>query len=454
MPTERETVLKHFSVLFTLALALFFGSFHVANAQESSDPPTINNSTMSLRNALMVAARNNVTLKQMQADADIAAATAHSAQAQTKPSLSATTYGTVGDSSNILTTSPSVSPQNIFAVPSHGFADQNLMLMVPLLTGGRLGSSVVAARRQGEAAQLTIQAARLTVTETVTDDYTTAALQQSLVDVAQSRLIAENEQVRVTQEKVTAGRSAPVDLLREQAEQADARQALLAAQNNAALALVNLKTTLGVSQDSYIALSDTLGSLSGSGGTLPATLQDALKQADAHRPELAVAQRQVEAAQGAVSAAHGAYAPQVYGLVMADAMTGQGIGRVGYTVGLTASLPLYDGGQRRADVDDASAKLDRAKADALQERLQVDQQVATSWLTLQTAIAQVQAATVGVTASQEGYDLATLRYNAGKSVTVERLDALSALTRAQGALAQAKAGLVITRAKLNVAISQ
>jgi len=360
----------------------------------------------------------------------------------------------MGDTSNILTSSPGVMPQNIFAVPPRGFADQNLMLMIPLLTGGRLGNNVTATRKQGEAAGLTVQAAGLTVTETVTEDYTTAALQQALVAVAQARLNAEDEQVRVTQEKVTTGRVAPVDLLREQAEQADARQALLTAENGASLALVNIKTAMGVSQESNITLSDTLDGLSASGPTLPATLQDALRLAQTHRPELASAQKLVEAAQSGVNTVRGEYAPQVYGVAMGDAMTGQGVGHTGYTIGLTASLPLYDGGQRQADVDEASARLERARADAQQARQMVEQQVVTAWLTLQTATAQVQAATAGVAASQEGYDLATLRYNAGKSVTAERLDALSALTRAQAALSQAKAGLVIDRVRLKVAISQ
>jgi len=153
----------------------------------------------------------------------------------------------------------------------------------------------------------------------------------------------------VTQEKVNTGRSAPVDLLREQAEQADARQVLLAAQNNASLVLVGLRSALGVSQASSIALSDSLNRLFGSRSRLPASLQDALRQAEVERPELALVQKQVEAAQSGVSAAQGTYAPQVYGVAMGDAMTGQGVRRTGYTLELTASLPLYDGGQRQPE---------------------------------------------------------------------------------------------------------
>ena len=444
---------RHFLALATSALAFLPGAAYAAGEQSMPAPPLIRSAALSLRGAFSVASANNAALKQAQADADAASATARSTEAQTRPSLSATTYGTIGDSSNILTSSPGVSPQNIFAVPPHGFANQDLMLMVPLFTGGRLEGASASARRQGEAAVFSAQASRLTVTEAITEDYANAVRQQALVDVAQARLTAEDEQVRVTHEKVDVGRSAPVDLLRELAEQADAQQALLAARNGVGLALIALKTTLGVSQASDLTLSDTLDSLAAT-SPAPASLQDALLQADTHRPELAAAQRQVEAAQASVRAARGEYAPQVYGVAMGDAMTGQGVGRVGYTVGLTASLPLYDGGQRRADVDGAKAKLDRARADALQARQTVDGQVASAWLTLQTAAAQVQAATVGVAAAQQSYTLAGLRYNAGKSVSAERLDALSALTRAQGAVAQAKADLIIARARLQASLGR
>ena len=423
-----------------------------AYAQALPDLPTVKSSSLTLKEALRIAAANNLTLKQSQADAGVAAASARSAGAQTKFSLSTTTYGTAGDSFNILSTSPGVLPQNIFSVPPHGFADQNLMLMVPISTGSKLEYNRAAAGRQSEAAELSRSASALTVTEAVTEGYANALLQQALVTVAQSRLTTEDEQVRETGEKVAAGRLAPVDLLREQAEQADARQALLAAQNNAQLALITLKTTLGISQISQIALADSLETIPSS--ALPADLSAALRQADAHRPELAAALCQVEAAASSVKAAQGEYAPQVYGVAMADASAGAGLGRTGYTVGVTASLPLYDGGQRRADVDSARSRLERAQADALQVRQTVDQQVATAWLTLGTASAQVQAANASVTSAQEAYSLAELRYNAGKSVAVERLNALAALTRARGAVAQAKAELVIARARLQAALAQ
>ena len=422
-----------------------------------ADPPALPtvSSRLSLADAITVALASNLTLKEARADTDAATAGARSARAQASPSLSTTTYGTIGDSSNIFTTSPGVGPQNLFNVPSHDFADQNLMLMMPLYTGGRIAGRIQAGQSQASAARYSLEATRLSVMETVTETYTMALLDQSLVKASQSRLTAEDEQVRITQEKVSAGRFAPVDLLREQAEQADARQVLIRAQNEAVLALVRLKVVLGVSQDSPLSLSDTLDNLARQVMPLPATMPEAQRIALTHRPELAAAAQNEEAAKAAVRDAQGAYAPQVYGVAMGDAMAlAQGPKRAGYSIGITASLPLADGGQRRADVDAAKARLVRAEAEAQVTQQQVIQDVIAAWLTLQEAAEENKAAGAGVTAADEAYNLSDLRYNAGKSVAAERLDSLAALTRAQGNSAQSVAGLVVARAKLQQALGQ
>ncbi len=406
---------------------------------------------LSLRDALALAQRSDVSIRQRQADTEAASATARSTQAQQRPSVSTTTYGTIGDSSNILTTSPGVMPQNIFAVPSRGFADQNLMVMIPLFTGGSLAGRTASTRNQVSAAQAGVAGVRLTVSAEVTQAYANAALGNALVMVAQTQQSAEDEQVRITAKKIQTGRSAPVDLLREQAAQAEARQSVLAAVNAQAQALVTLRSLLGLPQSSVLVLTDTLDALFASPSPLPATLTAALAEAK-RRPELIAADAQVQAAQSAVRGAEGAYTPQVYGVAMGDVSLGHDLQRAGYTLGLTASLPLYDGGQRRADVDAAKARAKRAEADAEQAGQQVEQETASAWLTWQTAVAQVQATRAGVAAAQQGYALAALRYNSGKSTTAERLDALAALVRAQGASAQAQADVVTSRARLLAAV--
>jgi outer membrane protein TolC len=440
------------TLFFTIAVLASVPAF--AGAEPAADPaalPAIDRA-LSLADAVALGRENVAAVRSARANAAAMGAQARSQAAMTKPGISTTTYATTGDSPNIFTTSPGVTPQNLFAVPSGGFADQNVTLMAPLFTGGRLGARSRAANLQAQGSVFGADAAALGAVLTVRMAYDNTLLQQALSDAAQARLDAEDEQVRVTQEKVTTGRSAPVDLLREQAEQADARQAVLAARNAAALAMADLKVALGVDQASKITLTDTLDNLAAQPEDLPGTLDGAQKLALANRPEVAQADRQASAAREAVKDAKGAYAPQVYGVAMGDATAMQGSSRIGYGVGVTVSLPLYDAGQRKADVDGAQAKTAQAMADEAAARQTVQRDVTAAWLALQTAQAQRDAAEAGLAAAQQGYDLETMRYNAGKAAAAERLDSLAALTRARANLAAAKAAILDARAQMARAV--
>ena len=345
-------------------------------------------------------------------------------------------------------------PENILAVPSQGFADQNVIAMAPLYTGGKLAGRVKSAKFQTAAAKLGIAAAEITAQSDVTQAYAHVLVDQELARVAKGKVTAEEDQVKVSQDKLNVGHAALVDVLREQAEVADGYQAQIAADNNMTLAMLDLTTLLDLQVDSQITLTDTLDSALAQSPPIPATLVDALKLAFTVRPDLQAANSQSDAAAANVVAAHGAYAPQIYGVGMADASLQNGGSGVGFTVGITASLPLYDGGERRADIDGARAKLERSHTDSLKVRQEIAEQVSAGWLNLQTAIAQVDAASAGLTAATEGYRLADLRYNAGKSTTAERLDALAASIRAEGALAQAKGDVIMARGMFLAAIGQ
>ncbi len=400
---------------------------------------------LTLSDAIHLADENNVSLAQVRAGSESARADSERAKAALSPSISTTTYATTGSESSIVTSAPGAMPQNIFGVPRNGYADQDLTLMVPLTSGGSLQKRAAGAAGTAKGAMLDVDASRLLLRKAVTEAYANVLLQNALVTSARSRVTTDEEQVRITQEKVNTGRLAPVDLLREQAELADAQSGAAQADATLEMALVDLKLTLGVSQTSTIQLTDTLDMLLAgpSQSPPPATLADAIHAAMKNRPEIAAAQQRVNIASALVSAARGEFSPQAYAVGMADAAGGQGMrGQTGYTVGLAASLTLYDGGARKADVSSASAILDRARADARAAEQTVERDIAKAWYASAAVQSQVASAHAGLIAAQQGYFLADLRYNAGKSTTAERLDALGALTRATGILAQAKAAQV------------
>ena len=106
---------------------------------------------LSIAQAVQTGRRENLMARAAQSDMEAAAAETRGARSQTRPQVSANTYLSFGDANNILYTAGNVMPPNYLSVPAQGFADQNLTLMVPLYTSGRLENSVQAALQRERA---------------------------------------------------------------------------------------------------------------------------------------------------------------------------------------------------------------------------------------------------------------------------------------------------------------
>ncbi|HEY3333550.1 MAG TPA: TolC family protein [Capsulimonadaceae bacterium] len=404
--------------------------------------------------AIAYALTHNPDLRGSVADAAGAAADTSAALAQQKLRVSANLYGTAGNMSNIVMSAPDVAPQSFVMVPSKGFVDQNITAAIPLTTGGRREALVRSARNTASAAASGRDAMAHHLAADVASAYIDAVLAADLQAVAQSRVDAETEQVRIVAERVANGKLAEVDNLREQAELADARQAFISAQTRAQLALVTLKTAMGADQTTLYTLSDTLDTLSKRWPAPVGTMGQAIAAGIGARFEITSAQRTLDAAKEQVNAAKALFKPQVVGFGMLDInspVERNVSATTGYTVGVAASLPLADGGERRANTAAAQEKAARADADAGSTRNRIAGEIAEAWLRLSPASGQVTAAEAGFAASQKAYDLSVMRYDAGKAIAAERLAALSALTRARGSLREAiaeqiKARLALVRA--------
>src|SRR5262249_55406985 len=77
---------------------------------------------LSVEKAVQTGLRETLMIRAAQTDVRAAAADTRVAQSMTLPQISANTYLTHGDTSNIVGTSPNVTPTNQFAVPSRPFA--------------------------------------------------------------------------------------------------------------------------------------------------------------------------------------------------------------------------------------------------------------------------------------------------------------------------------------------
>lgn len=402
--------------------------------------------TLSLDQAVDVALR--LRPEQVAAQAAVArdAAGVRQMQAAGRPGASVTLAGVTGNVPMIYTTVPSVMPTFYSVEPSGTVGDGNLMVMAPLSTGGRIGADVSAARstlwatqaRQAQESTLVARSARQT--------FLKALLAGDAFQVWQDSFAQAQRAVTDAQAQFRAGRTARVDLLRAQAQLAEVTQSLNTAHGERDASLSELRAALGLPQDTVLSLDDHVDV-----PPPPPSVADLRTRAEADRPDLQAARRDVDAAKARLAAARARYAPQIYAVGMAQGQADVSPPTTvmgGSSVGVVASLPVLDGGERRAEVDAAAADERRLEAEAERVRQQVDLDVTESWQRLTHRYPNVALSEPAVESAEEGFRLATLRFQAGRGIQLQVLDALTTLVRARLDRLQARYDYAMAEADL------
>ncbi len=406
---------------------------------------------LSLNKAVEIALRESPAVRGAVLEVEAAVGRVEAARAERRPWASLNTFVSGGSAPNILDSPAAVQPKISMGVPGQAFFDQNISLMFPLFTGGRLRAMVVQARALRGASQAELETTRQDVALMVRIAYREVQARRSLVTVARAALDQNRERQRIDQIAFEQQRIPRFYVLRDAAEVANAEQMLTNADRDVEIGLIQLKTLMGVHLESELELIDSLGfessaallaalgagepgrpAGSAGGGAPDPQLRRLLETAQKNRSELTAAGFRREAGQADVEAARSAYRPQVGIGVMGDLMKMKGEPLFGgATFGFTASLPILDGGLRRARLGTARAETRRLDEERQLAALQVQQETAIALTTLRAAERNVGTARAAVTAAEEDYRIALLRYTSGLSIIVEALDALSAQVRAQ-----------------------
>lgn len=162
------------------------------------------------------------------------------------------------------------------------------------------------------------------------------------------------------------------------------------------------------------------------------TEQDALARATKGRADLQAAAAGVKAAEAAVKAAHAERVPSVsvdanFGAA-GTTPTYQSTGV--YTVSGMLTVPVFEGGRIRGEVEQAAAALKQRKAEYEDTRAQVDTDVRQAFIQLNAAADQVQLAKSNVDLAHETLTQSHDRFLAGVTDTVELVQAQQAVVQA------------------------
>jgi multidrug efflux system outer membrane protein len=262
--------------------------------------------------------------------------------------------------------------------------------------------------------------------------YDRAGLATAIIDDRQASLRDQQAHLVNTQERVRTGKSARYVLFRDLAGVASAEQGLTDAQAQRDEALNDLALSLDLALTSHIAVAlPPPEPLRVDAATLHAR---ALLQ----RPELLAAQHALTAQNDRLRAARSAYVPSVsVGVQTYSGTSSPPLGQTGSQIGITATLPLVDGGARSAQIRQAEIGFTRAQVLYDRARLSVERDVANALREYDAAQAQLTAATAGLQDAQAQLRIAKLRERAGKGIELETLDALATQATARENLSRA-----------------
>lgn len=233
-----------------------------------------------------------------------------------------------------------------------------------LFGGTRRG--VESAKAQLAARQADLHGAQVALAAEVAGNYLQARYAQAMVATAETDLASRGNTDALTQRKLDAGFAAPADVDRTVASVAEARGTLKTWQANYASALNQLVALTGLP---HAELTRRLNAGTAQIPRAPAAAWNLVPaQAVAQRPDVAAAERMLEAANANIGVAQAARLPSVKLLGSIGLNQSRYYGSDTKTTlhpwsfGPSISLPLFDGGKGASDVDYARAVYQEAMA--------------------------------------------------------------------------------------------
>ena len=398
----------------------------------AAQPLPVVEGPLTMEQAVELARHKSLRVKAADADTRTMDSMRREAFAPFWPQLSANGY--FNDQSlapNVFTSAGNTMARNYQVFNANQTKDANVTAMYSLFAGGRDFYGYQAAARRADAAREMRRGTELDVAMQARLDYIAALREAENVRVTGELLRDLDERLRLTREMFDGGRVPRVYVLRDETERANALQMDAMARSRAQLALIALKTTLGVDLSSPVTLVDALQY-----APVPVSVEDGIRQASDSHPDLRTAIKQREATEAEVRAAYGTYFPQVSLSYMYDGQWSKNRGEAsatadGYSVGVVVTLPLFDGFQRENAVKTAKARLDRATQAENLARQQIAKEVNQAALMLTAADKSVEASGKGLEQAEEEFRVMKARFESGRGVQLEILDAQVSLTRAR-----------------------
>ncbi|MBD0385540.1 MAG: TolC family protein [Nostoc sp. C3-bin3] len=392
------------------------------------------NQPITLAQALELARRNNRDLQVSLLELERNRAALREAQAALLPTLGVSTDITRSQSAGNQLQLEQREQQT--GIPQPGdeattsFSGQ-AQLSYNIYTSGRVQANIRAAEEQVRFNELAVETQSEEIRLNVATEYYNLQQADEQVRIAQSAVQNSEASLRDAEALERAGVGTRFDVLRSQVNLANAQQDLTLARSQQLIARRRLATRLSLPQAVNISAADPVQLA----GLWNETLEQSIVLAFQNRPELQqqLAQRNISEQQRRQALAE--LGPQV-SLVASYNVLDQfddGVSVTdGYSLGVRASLNLYDGGAARARANQSRANIAIAETQFAQQRNQIRFQVEQAFSTQQSSLENVQTANTALEQAREALRLARLRFQAGVGTQTDVINSENDLTRAEG----------------------
>ncbi len=303
-----------------------------------------------------------------------------------------------------------------------------------------------AAKVQARITQLQALSDRSGIVEAVAGQYLRVLADQASIRDAESQLLTDRELERQALARKEAGTGTNLDLLRTRVDRQQRDQELVQDRNTLAKDIIQLNRDMGLAADQQLDLVDPVPYHELAALPLETAKQVAYKR----RKDLLSLEAQLESARlqrkaiayerlpaAKVSGFYGVIG-ETFGLYHGDFVAQGGV-----------DFPIFEEARFRGDRQVADAQLSRLHSQLTSLHADVDQQIRSSMLDVNTYNALVKAASSNVTLANQALGDALQRYRAGIDDTLPVVQAQSTLANAQSQLVDAL--LQFNRAKLTLA---
>ncbi|MEH2270209.1 MAG: TolC family protein [Nostoc sp.] len=391
------------------------------------------NQPITLAQALELARRNNHDLQVSLLELERNKAALREAQAALLPTLGISTDLTRSQSSSSQLTDEINGRNGLLSnqdQPSTSFSGQ-AQLSYNVYTSGRVQASVRAAEEQVRFNELAVETQSETIRLNVATDYYNLQQADEQVRIAQSAVQNSEASLRDAEALERAGVGTRFDVLRSQVNLANAQQDLTNARSQQTISRRQLATRISLPQGINISAADPVQLA----GLWNPTLEQSIVLAYQNRPELQqqLAQRNISEQQRRQALAElGPQVSLVASYDILDQFNDNVSATDGYSLGVRATLNLYDGGAARARAAQSKVNIAIAETQFAEQRNQIRFQVEQAYSTQLSSLENVQTSNTALEQAREALRLARLRFQAGVGTQTDVINSENDLTRAEG----------------------